>query len=171
MTSQRLTTDRLELRPLAAEAATALPRDRLLASQMLGATLSPMWPQAEMLEILPRQAALSVGEECFGIWVMIECESRTIIGDIGFHGPPDDSGTVELGYAVVPDRRRHGYAAEAVSALVRWVLCQPAVTAVVAGCAPSNVASIATLERARFRSTGEREGELRWRCEGEHGTD
>ena len=39
MTSQRLTTDRLELRPLAAEAATALTRDRLLASQMLGATL------------------------------------------------------------------------------------------------------------------------------------
>lgn len=100
---------------------------------------------------------------------MIECASRTIIGGIGFHGPPDDSGAVKLGYAVVPDKRRRGYAAEAVAAAVRWVHRQPAVKAAVAGCAATKEASIATLERARLGYAGEHNGELRWCYEKEHG--
>ena len=28
---------------------------------------------------------------------------RILIGETGFHGPPDGSGTVEVGYSIVPD--------------------------------------------------------------------
>jgi RimJ/RimL family protein N-acetyltransferase len=36
-----------------------------------------------------------------------------VIGDIGFRGPPDAAGIVEIGYSVVAGRRRRGYATEA----------------------------------------------------------
>ena len=41
-------------------------------------------------------------DECFGIWVMIERGSQSVVGDIGFMGPPDTDGSVEVGYSVIP---------------------------------------------------------------------
>jgi ribosomal-protein-alanine N-acetyltransferase len=104
-----------------------------------------------------------VEEERFGIWVMIERKSGVVVGDVGFHGPPDDSGVIELGYCVVPSRRQRGYATEAARAIVEWAISQQDVQVVVAGCDPSNVPSVCTLERAGFCRTSEANGELRWR--------
>ncbi len=39
---------------------------------------------------------------------------RLVIGDVGFHGPPDDRGRVEIGYHVVPELRGRGIATTAV---------------------------------------------------------
>ncbi len=130
---------------------------------MLGVALSPEWPHADLLDVLPLQAAAAQLEKRFGVWVMIEAETQTVVGDIGFLGPPGADSTVEIGYSVVPDRRRRGYATEAARALVDWALRQPGVRAVVAGCDKENVASIRTLERLGFSSTGETNGQLRWR--------
>jgi ribosomal-protein-alanine N-acetyltransferase len=99
----------------------------------------------------------------FGVWLMIERGGGTVVGDAGFVGPPDASGIVEIGYGVVPERRRLGYATEAVGALVRWALAQPGVQAVAAACDAENVASIRTLERAGFARVGEADGLVRWR--------
>ncbi len=104
--------------------------------------------------------------ERFGVWVMIERSSATVIGDLGFRGPPDDAGTIELGYSVVPSRRRRGYATEAASTLVQWARSQPSVAVIVAGCDPDNLPSIRTLERVGFRRTGETGAEIRWRFGG-----
>lgn len=127
------------------------------------ADLAVEWPDPNLLDVLPRHVAGGEAGECFGVWVMVERASGTVVGDIGFHGPPDDAGTVEVGYSVVPSRRGRRYATEAAVALVDWALALPSVQAVVAGCDAGNVPSIRTLERAGFRRTGETEGELRWR--------
>ncbi|MHB8649207.1 MAG: GNAT family N-acetyltransferase, partial [Gaiellaceae bacterium] len=66
-----------------------------------------------LLDVLPLQAAAAPSDECFGVWVMIERDTGTVVGDVGFIGPPDESGIVEVGYSVIPDRRRRGYATEA----------------------------------------------------------
>jgi ribosomal-protein-alanine N-acetyltransferase len=163
MGDERMTTRRLLLRPLPAAAAQALPGDRRTASRLLGAKLAETWPQPDVLDVLPRQAAAVPEEECFGVWVLIERSTNTVVGDAGFVGLPDSEGTVEIGYAVVPGRRRRGYATEAAAALVEWALARSDVHAVVAGCAPDNSASVAILERLGFVPTGERDGELRWR--------
>src|SRR5215471_15903340 len=42
----------------------------------------------------------------------------TVVGEAGFHGPPDADGRVEIGYMVVSEQRRNGYAEEAVRALM-----------------------------------------------------
>jgi ribosomal-protein-alanine N-acetyltransferase len=156
----------MELRPLPALAAAALPEDREEASRIVGATLPSDWPQPDLLDVLPQQAAASRETECFGVWVMIERDSWSVVGDIGFVGPPDGRGTVEVGYSVLPDRRRRGYATEAARAIVAWALTQPGVQVVVAGCDYDNAPSIRILERLGFRRTGEANGQIRWRYDG-----
>ena len=97
----------------------------------------------------------------------------TVVGDIGFHGPPDEAGRAEIGYSVVPGRRGRGYATEAAAALLRWAQAQPGVRQVVAGCDPGNAASATVLERAGLVRAGEAAGEaggetgdeLRWHVE------
>jgi [ribosomal protein S5]-alanine N-acetyltransferase len=165
MMATRLTTGRLELRPLPAAAAEALLNDRAEASRMLGADVPPEWPQRDLLDLLPAQARASVDDERFGVWVMIDRETRSVVGDIGFLGPPDDARSVEVGYSVLPELRSRGYATEAARALVDWALQQPEVHVVVAGCEPGNLASIRTLERIGFERTGEAHGEIRWRLD------
>jgi len=158
-------TSRLELQPLPAAAAHALPGDREAAAFALGAQLAPDWPHRELHDVLPLQAGAQPDDEPFGIWVMIERETKTVVGDIGFLGPPRDDGTVEIGYSVVADRRRRGYATEAADALAAWALGDDRVHAIVAGCEKGNGASIRTLEKVGFWRTGETEGQLRWRLE------
>src|SRR6266536_1941031 len=106
MGTLRVVTDRLELKPLPAQAAAALPEDREAACRTLDARISAEWPDPHLVGVLRRHAGTSVDTECFGVWVMIERCSGTVIGDIGFHGPPDDTGTIEVGYSVIPSRRR-----------------------------------------------------------------
>jgi [ribosomal protein S5]-alanine N-acetyltransferase len=158
----RLTTSRLELRPLPAAAAAELPEDRASASRILNATLPADWPQPDLLDVLPYQASASPSEACFGVWVMIERETTSVVGDIGFIGPPEGGGSVEVGYSVIRDRRRRGYATEAARAIVDWALDQPGVDIVTARCDKDNTASIRTLERIGFRQTGEESEPLRW---------
>ena len=165
MSTPRVLTERMELRPLPAIAAAALPEDREEASRILGAALPVEWPQPDLLDVLPLQAAASQETECYGVWVMIERESGSVVGDVGFIGPPDENGSIEVGYSVIPDRRRRGYATEAASAIVEWALSEPGVEVVVAGCDRDNEPSIRTLERLGFQRTGEANGQLRWRYE------
>jgi ribosomal-protein-alanine N-acetyltransferase len=162
----RLTTARLELRPLPAAAAAALPRDRETAARILRAGLGDAWPQTDLLDVLPLQAMAARGEEPFGIWVIVERETGTVVGDIGFTGPPGDTGALELGYSVVADRRRRGYATEAARAIIDWALGQLDVSAVFANCDEDNVASIRTLERLSFARTSTDEGKIRWKHRG-----
>ncbi len=163
MNQLALQTTRLELRTLPSAAARALPDDRETAARLLGAALSADWPQPDLLDILPMQAAAAQSEERFGVWVMIERASTTVVGDIGFMGPPGEDGDVETGYCVIPGRRGRGYAGEAVQALVAWAVTQPGVVSVSARCDVLNVPSIRTLERAGFLRSGESERQIRWR--------
>jgi [ribosomal protein S5]-alanine N-acetyltransferase len=153
---------RVELTPLSAAAATSLPDDRPKASRLIGASLPDDWPQTDLLDVLPMQATATPEEERFGIWIMIERDTNSVVGDIGFMGPPDD-GTVEIGFSVIPDRRRRGYASEAAERLVAWALEQPEISEVVATCDPDNEASARTLSAADFSRLGESDGTIRWR--------
>lgn len=150
-------TEQLELRPLPVAAARVLADDPKAAGRLIGAVVPDDWPQPDLKDVVDRH------EPPFGIWVMVERETETVVGDIGFHGPPDESGTVEIGYSVVPGRRRRGYATEAARAIAAWALAQPDVHTVVASCEPDNVGSIRTLELAGFVRTGEDRELVRWR--------
>ena len=65
--SVELETPRLTLRPLPPAAAALLPRGRAAAAELIGAELDRDWPQPDLLEILPRQAAPGA-DAAYGAW-------------------------------------------------------------------------------------------------------
>jgi [ribosomal protein S5]-alanine N-acetyltransferase len=81
---------------------------------------------------------------------------RRVVGSVGFHGAPNDSGQVEIGYHVEPAYRRRGFATEAVRALVDWAARERDVRRFRASVAPSNAPSLAIMSRLGFRQTGVR---------------
>lgn len=80
--------------------------------------------------------------------------ARLLIGAGGFKGAPDADGTVEIGYSVLPEHQRQGYATEAVSGWVRFAFASGRVMRVVGQTLPSLQPSIRVLERAGFRFVG-----------------
>jgi ribosomal-protein-alanine N-acetyltransferase len=164
MSRLRVSGRRIELTPLPAAAAACLPTDRPTATRLIGSRLPDAWPQADLLDVLPMQAAAAPEDEPFGIWLIVERETNTVVGDIGFLGPPDD-GRVEIGFSVIPERRRRGYASEAARRLVAWALEQPGIREVVARSDADNEASAGTLSAAGFTRLDEIDRSIRWRRE------
>ncbi|MGR8007473.1 GNAT family N-acetyltransferase [Streptomyces hypolithicus] len=79
----------------------------------------------------------------------------SVVGHGGFHGPPDATGMVEVGYAVDPAHRRRGYARATLAELLRRAAAEPAVTRVRASIRPDNTASLATIAGIGFTVAGE----------------
>ncbi|PFG34301.1 GNAT family N-acetyltransferase [Sanguibacter antarcticus] len=87
--------------------------------------------------------------------VILDVESGTAVGRAGFHGPPDDLGMLEVGYAVDPAWRRRGYARAALEALLDRAAREPSVSIVRATITPDNLASRALVARYGFVEVGE----------------
>lgn len=77
-------------------------------------------------------------------------------GRAGFHGSPDASGMVEIGYAVDPAHRRRGYARAALEALLQRARDEPTVRTVRVTIAPGNTASRDLAVQYGFAAVGER---------------
>jgi RimJ/RimL family protein N-acetyltransferase len=81
-------------------------------------------------------------------------EPSRLAGVVGFKGPPDSGGTVEIGYGILPERRRLGLAREAVDGLIGWAFGREAVTRVIAHTLTELTPSIRVLESAGFTFVG-----------------
>ena len=62
--------------------------------------------------------------------------------------------SVEIGYAVVEQFQKKGYATEAVRALVQWAFSHPQVVRVIAETYPDNTACSRVLEKSDFKYFG-----------------
>ena len=78
-----------------------------------------------------------------------------VVGHAGFHGPPDETGMVEVAYSVDPAYRRRGYARAMLRELLRRASAEPGVSTVRATISPDNVASLATISGFGFAEVGE----------------
>jgi RimJ/RimL family protein N-acetyltransferase len=78
-------------------------------------------------------------------------ETGSLVGELGFHNPPDDLSVVELGYEVLPSYRRRGIAREAIRALTDWAYSTGAARIVYVTIAAGNVASISLVRSLGFR--------------------
>lgn len=78
----------------------------------------------------------------------------TLVGVGGSKGPPDARGEVELGYSVLGDFQRRGYAREAVRRWLALAFADPRVQTVVGQTLASLQPSIGVLERAGSRLAG-----------------
>ena len=80
---------------------------------------------------------------------------QVAVGRAGYHGPPDPSGMVEIGYAVDPAYRRRGYARAALEALLQRAAREPQVRTVRVTISPDNVASYRLASQYGFTEVGE----------------
>lgn len=95
----------------------------------------------------------------FGSYQVIRRADGHVIGDVGFMGPPDATGAINVGCAITEDARGQGYATEALTALLEWARGQSGLTCVLADTSRSNLASQRLLERVGLHRIGE-DGEL-----------
>lgn len=161
-----LTTPRLQLHPLPPGTAGLLADDPASATPFLPATPAPGWPLAELLEVLPGYAEAAAGDPAlvgWGAWLVVLRDRPTVIGDVGFHAPPDEQGEVEVAYGLAPGHRGRGYATEAVGSLVDHAFADPRVTAVGATTAAGNVSSARVLARCGFIAVESDGAFVRWR--------
>jgi len=85
----------------------------------------------------------------FGYYRITRLTDGLAVGGVGFKGRPEGA-CIEIGYGLVPSARGHGYAAEAVLALLA-VATDHGLSRVVADTTTDNIASQRTLLRAGFR--------------------
>ncbi len=136
---------------------TAVDGDGRPALPPAHVSFTPEWPGeaiASFPELQRRHAADPAYQEWGGI--MIDRERLIAVGQMGVKAPPDQTGTVEIGYGVNQSLRGRGYATELARAFATWLLEQPSVRQVTAECLVDNHASARVLQTAGFRRAGER---------------
>jgi RimJ/RimL family protein N-acetyltransferase len=84
--------------------------------------------------------------------------SAEAVGHIGFHGPPDERGMVEIGYTIHSHFRQRGLASEAADGMFRWA-GHAGGRVLRASISPDNDASLALVGRAGFVRVGEQHDE------------
>jgi len=165
-------TPRLRLVPGTPAALRAeLDSPRALAA-VLGLEVPPSWPpelydagavrwMLDRLETHPEDAA-------WGFYYVAEAARRAdaadgagggaarglVVGAGGYKGAPTSSGAVEIGYSIVPECRRRGYAREAVDGWLAHAFADPRVERVLAHTLPALAPSIAVLRSAGFAFAG-----------------
>lgn len=121
----------------------------LLSAHFTGPEWTRTWQmRSEQVERDPESAAWITGV----IW---DEQQQMAVGRAGYHGPPDPSGMVEIGYAVDPACRRRGYARAALEYLLRRAAREPRVHTVRVTISPGNTASYELASQYGFAKVGE----------------
>jgi [ribosomal protein S5]-alanine N-acetyltransferase len=100
------------------------------------------------------------------IRVIVERCSNTVVGSINVKGPPNADGDVEIGWGLIENARRKGYATEASAAVLNWVVQQPGVSSISATIPDDNRPSQRLAARLGLIRTGENRRNLPlWKCD------
>lgn len=135
---------------------TLLQRDRGRAAELLHARLPAEWPADDddgLLRLRLTQLGADPESQRWLLRVMVLKSTDDVVGHIGFHGPPDDLGFVEIGYSVLPAWRRRGLAREAVIAMLE-AAAHDGVVRFRASIGPWNEPSLALTRRLGFLQAG-----------------
>jgi ribosomal-protein-alanine N-acetyltransferase len=169
MNTTRIRTARLELVGCAPETLRAEADDRARFGELLNARVPASWPP-ELYDDDARLWTLRAVEaqpEHEGWWmyyrVADEGGGRELVGLAGYKGPPAED-TVEVGYGVLPEFQRRGYATEATRALIGRAFGVPGVRRVIAETLPHLQPSIGVMETCGFAllGPGSEEGVIRY---------
>jgi len=153
------TTDRLRLVAGTEVLAAAEIEDRVEFARLLGALVPKTWPPDILRDVLGYFYGLHKehpGWEGWLAWyaIRIDSDHPILCGSIGFRGPPDKRGMVEIGYSVLPEFRRQGLATEMVAGIIRWAKHQPEARQIEAETSIDGGASIRVLEKNGFIRVG-----------------
>jgi [ribosomal protein S5]-alanine N-acetyltransferase len=149
----------IDLVELPATALRALAAgDLATANREAPITLTPAFVGPDSRSTWRRRSRQVVEDPASAAWItraIYDPVRQLAVGRAGFHGPPDDTGMVEVGYAVDPDYRRQGYARAALVALLERARREPAVSTVRASIRPDNEPSRLLVLQYGFVEVGE----------------
>lgn len=144
--NMNIETPRLRLESISPPLAAAIVAGRRTTTQD---RWHPDYPLVDELDPLQALAGNPLPDPVFTMYMIRQASDGLAIGGLGFFGPPDDSGRVEIGYGLVPTARGAGLATEAVIAALR-VAAGRSATAVAADTENDNGASQRVLLKAGF---------------------
>jgi RimJ/RimL family protein N-acetyltransferase len=123
----------------------------------LDASLSDEWLQAVrwLAGMRARQIRERPTDAPWLVRPILHADTRQAIGYLNFHGGPDESGMVEVGYTLLPAARGRGYALEAVRAAFDWATRVHGVRRFRASVAPNNERSLNLIRKLGFVKIGE----------------
>jgi ribosomal-protein-alanine N-acetyltransferase len=154
-------TERLQLTPATSDLLSAALEGSAVLADALKAHVPPTWPpeflDSPALEFTRDRLTEAPHDGEWWMYFIVlptAAEGRVLIGTAGYKGPPAD-GTVEVGYGIVTDHRRRGYASEAVRGLVARAFRVPGLRRVIAETLPELTASIGVLRKCGFELIGE----------------
>jgi [ribosomal protein S5]-alanine N-acetyltransferase len=149
----RLISKRLILIPFTLQICKNLTNDDFSDLQKMGLKKGQSWPDSDVIETLPKIIAnLSKVESPTGFesWMIIKKDTLEIIGDAGFKGFNCEEENIDIGYGIIKEERRKGYAEEAVTELLQWVQSMKIVKEITARCLIENVSSVNLLRKLNF---------------------
>ncbi|RBP46076.1 RimJ/RimL family protein N-acetyltransferase [Roseimicrobium gellanilyticum] len=156
-----IASSRLDLVPFTLDFMRAsLAHDTDQCSWILGATVPPEWPEPDYRYVLDLRIGQLEADPNLQPWLMramVDRETRTMVGDIGFHTAPAPEYlqpyspyAVEFGFSVFPEYRRKGYAREAAKAMMHWATDNHGVTEFIMTIRPDNLPSQALAAQLGF---------------------
>jgi [ribosomal protein S5]-alanine N-acetyltransferase len=122
----------------------------------------------EMVEnfTLPKIKESSVTDFIFyTFWIAVEKSSGIIVAELGFKGPPNGEGAVEIGYGTMPGHEGKGYMTEAVAGVIEWAKERKDLNMILASIDESNIASLRIVQKNNFEPLGKKEDLLWWRIQ------
>ncbi len=157
-------TARLRYIPFTLDLMRAAQDDRARLEVLLGASIPASWPGPDLREALPTFIASQENAPDDIVWngLVIHKADSMLIGDIGFMGGPDEQGSIEIGYSIVPEYRNQGYATEMVGVLLEWATREPGITTITALTLPDNASSIKVLEKVGMQRIGQNAEYVLW---------
>lgn len=153
---QNLETERLILIPFTIEICKNLLIGDFNDLFKMGLKKGKSWPDSDVMETLPKIINnLSRVEHPTGFesWMIIKNDTFEIIGDLGFKGFNYEEKNADIGYGIIKEERKKGYAEEATSKLIKWAFSKENVKEITARCLIDNVTSVKLLKKLNFVET------------------
>lgn len=88
-------------------------------------------------------------------FLIVHAENSSVIGVVGFKGPPTQDGFLEIGYSIAQHCQNQGLATEAVEAMIQSHNTLPEIAGFRAHTLPEHNASCRVLEKAGFSRAGD----------------
>jgi len=154
-----LNTKRLVLIPITVELCSADKNSRKIFSEGLHAWVPDAWPPALLTpETLEEFITLLTAPDASRLYawywlrIGVSCEDRILIGSGGFVRGED--GVLELGYSILEEFQRQGYATEAIQAMIMWARDECGIKIIRACTFCDLIGSIHLLEKSGFIKSG-----------------
>lgn len=162
MPAELLRTERLVLVPATLAHLEAELVSPLALGDLLQARVPEGWPPGEYdraaVEFFRSRLLENPGAVGWFGWYALHRAAPdrepVVVGSGGYFGPPGAERTVEIGYSIVPEFQRMGFATELVQALLRRAFSVPGLDRVIAHTYVENTPSVTVLERCGFSLEG-----------------